>query len=346
MRFVDEAYIRVMGGRGGDGVIHFHREKYKPKGGPDGGDGGCGGAVVLVGDESLPTLVDFKYQRSFQAESGEPGGGDQRTGRSGDECLVPVPLGTRVYNQETREFLGEVLAQGQRLVVARGGAGGRGNVHFKSSTNRTPRTCTGGERGESFALRLELRVLAHVGLVGLPNAGKSSLIRALSSAHPKVADYPFTTLQPVLGVVRVDPERSFVMAEIPGLIEDAAKGAGLGTRFLRQLARNRILLHVVEVSPMDGSDPAENVQIVERELGRFDPTLLDRQRWLVINKLDLLPEQEQAAYIHALSRKLHWARPIYGISAETGMGLRVLIEGIMNTLEEEGGVHSLACLDN
>jgi GTP-binding protein len=335
VRFIDEAQIRAEAGAGGNGVSHFRREKYVPKGGPDGGDGGRGGSVVLVGDESLTTLVDFHYQRHYRARSGEPGGGGQRTGASGADLRVPVPVGTQVYNAETGELLGDVTEAGEELVVARGGTGGLGNSHFKSSTNRTPTQQTDGQPGEAFRLRLELRLLADVGLVGLPNAGKSSLVRALSNARPRVADYPFTTLQPSLGVVRVDPERSFVVADIPGLIAGAADGAGLGTRFLRQLARNHLLLHVVDIDPMDGSDPAENVRTVEGELGRYDAELLGRQRWLVVNKIDLLDSPDREAALELLRDGLDWDGPIYAVSAESGEGLADLQQAVMRTLEAE-----------
>ena len=335
MHFVDEAEIRVAAGDGGNGVVHFRREKYVPRGGPDGGDGGYGGDVVFVGDEALTTLVDFQYQKHYRAERGADGAGGQRTGKSGAACEVPVPVGTQVYNADTGELMGDIVADGQRLLVARGGRGGAGNVHFKSSTNRTPRQQTDGKPGERYRLRLELRLLADVGLVGLPNAGKSSLVRALSAAKPRVADYPFTTLQPVLGVVRVDPERSFVMADIPGLIEGAAEGAGLGTQFLRQLARNRVLLHVVDIAPADGSDPAANVRTVEAELAKYDPDLLGRQRWLVANKLDLVPESERADWLALLREELGWEGAIYGVSAASGDGLERLAQDIMNVLEDE-----------
>jgi GTP-binding protein len=335
MHFVDETRIEVAAGRGGDGVVHFRREKYVPRGGPDGGDGGRGGDVVLVGDESLATLVDFRYQDRYRAGHGASGGGQQSTGRSGDDCVIPVPAGTRVLDADTDELIGDITTDGQRLVVARGGRGGLGNSHFKSSTNRTPRQQTDGEAGERTRLRLELRLLAHVGLVGLPNAGKSSLVRALSAARPKVADYPFTTLQPVLGVVRADPERSFVVADIPGLIEGASEGAGLGTRFLRQLARNHLILHVVDIAPVDGSDPAENVRTVERELARYDEDLVGRQRWLVLNKMDLVPESERADWVALMREELGWSGTILGVSAETGDGLRSLTTAIMNELERE-----------
>ena len=335
MHFVDEAHIRVEAGNGGNGIVHFRREKYVPRGGPDGGDGGHGGNVILVGDESLATLVDFRYSQRYRAERGRDGGGQDRTGRSGGDCVVPVPVGTQVLNEETGELIGDIVADGQRLVVARGGKGGLGNVHFKSSTNRTPRQQTDGQPGERFELRLELRLLAHVGLVGLPNAGKSSLVRALSAARPKVADYPFTTLQPVLGVVRVDPERSFVMADVPGLIEGAAEGAGLGTRFLRQLARNRLILHVVDIAPPDGSDPAQNVRTVERELAKYDAQLLGRRRWLVANKMDLVPESDRQDWLDLLREELGWDGPLHGVSAEAGIGLHRLARDIMSELERD-----------
>ena len=335
MQFVDEARIQVAAGHGGNGVVHFRREKYVPRGGPDGGDGGRGGDVILAGDESLATLVDFRYQDRYRGGNGAHGGGQQSTGRSGSDCVIPVPIGTRVFDNDTDECIGDITAEGQRLTVVRGGRGGLGNSHFKSSTNRTPRQQTDGEAGERNRLRLELRLLAHVGLVGLPNAGKSSLVQGLSNARPKVADYPFTTLQPSLGVVRVDPERSFVVADIPGLIEGAADGAGLGIRFLRQLARNHLILHVVDIAPVDGSDPATNVRTVERELGRYDESLLDRARWLVLNKLDLVPESEHADWLALLREELDWTGPVFGVSAETGAGLRSLSEAIMNELERD-----------
>lgn len=335
MHFVDEAHIRVEAGSGGDGVVHFRREKYVPRGGPDGGDGGKGGDVVLVGDEALATLVDFRYRKHYRAERGGDGGGQDRTGRSGRDCEVPVPAGTRIFNDETGELLGDITGDGQRLLIARGGRGGLGNSRFKSSTNRTPRQQTDGAPGEGFALRLELCLLAQVGLVGRPNAGKSSLVRALSAARPRVADYPFTTLQPVLGVVQVDPERSFVMAEIPGLIEGAAEGAGLGTRFLRQLARNHLLLHLVDLAPADGTDPVDNVRTVEEELARYDPDLLGRRRWLVASKMDLIPEADREEWLALFAEELGWEGPLYGVSAEAGTGLRRLAQDIMSELERE-----------
>ncbi len=335
MQFVDEAHIRVEAGAGGNGVVHFRREKYVPRGGPDGGDGGRGGDVVLVGDESLATLVDFRYRKHYRAERGGHGGGQQRTGRSGADCEVPVPVGSQVFNDETGELIGDVTEPGQRLVVARAGRGGHGNARFKSSTNRTPREQTDGTAGESYALRLELRLLADVGLVGRPNAGKSSLIRALSAARPRVADYPFTTVQPVLGVVRVDPERSFVLAEIPGLIEGAAEGAGLGARFLRQLARNHLLLQLVDIAPSDGSDPVANVRAVEAELASYDPDLLARRRWLVASKVDQIPESERREWLDLLAGELEWDGPVYGVSAQAGIELERLKRDIMSELERE-----------
>ncbi len=335
MRFVDEAHIRVRAGCGGNGVVHFRREKYVPQGGPDGGDGGRGGDGILVGDGSLATLVDFHYRPHYQAEFGGDGRGQQRTGHSGAPCKIPVPIGTQVFNEETGELMGDITEPGQQLVVARGGRGGLGNARFKSSTNRAPRQQTNGVPGESRALRLELRLLAHVGLVGLPNAGKSSLVRALSAARPRVADYPFTTLQPILGVVSVDPARSFVITEIPGLIEGAAEGAGLGARFLRQLARNHLLLHLVDLTPPDGSDPVANVRTVEAELARYDPDLWGRRRWLVASKMDRIPESERREWLDLLAEELDWEDAVYGISAQAGIGLERLAQDIMSELERE-----------
>jgi len=291
--------------------------------------------VVFVGDEALTTLVDFQYQTHYRAERGANGAGGQRTGKSGTACELPVPVGTQVINDDTGELIGDIVEPGQRLLVAKGGRGGAGNVHFKSSTNRTPRQQTDGSPGERYHLRLELRLLADVGLVGLPNAGKSSLVRALSAAKPRVADYPFTTLQPALGVVRVDPERSFVMADIPGLIEGAAEGAGLGAQFLRQLARNHLLLHVVDIAPPDGSDPAANVRTVEAELASYDEELVGRQRWLVANKMDLVPDSERDDWLALLREELGWEGAIYGVSCQSGSGLQRLSQDIMTVLEAE-----------
>lgn len=336
MKFVDEATIRVEAGRGGDGCLSFRRERFIPRGGPDGGDGGDGGSVYLLGDAALNTLVDFRHKRRFRAANGRPGSGGQRTGKSGADAEVRVPLGTLVYEAQTGEYLGELTREGERLVVAQGGRHGLGNAHFKSSVNRTPRRTTPGEAGEARDLRLELRVLADVGLVGLPNAGKSTFIRAVSAARPKVAEYPFTTLYPHLGVVALAPHRSFVVADIPGLIEGAAGGAGLGTRFLRHLARTRLLLHLVDVAPPEASaDPVRDVCTVVAELEAYSEALAARERWLVLNKIDLLAPEEREPRCRALRERLGWSGPAYAISAATGEGCRELCERVMEYLEKE-----------
>jgi GTP-binding protein len=314
--------------------VSFRREKFIPKGGPDGGDGGDGGSVYLVGDGNLNTLVDFRHQRRHRAASGRPGMGRNRTGASGADIEVRVPLGTRVSDSETDEVIGELLAEGQRLQVAAGGYHGIGNARFKSSTNRTPRQFTPGKPGERRDLHLELRLLADVGLLGLPNAGKSSLIRALSSATPKVADYPFTTLYPNLGVVRVGPRRSFVIADVPGLIAGAASGAGLGTRFLKHLARTRLLLHLVDIAPRDPTDsPAEQVRTLAAELAAFDPELATRERWLVLNKIDLLDADALAERRADLLRELDWQGEVHAVSATTGAGTAALAAALMDRLD-------------
>lgn len=337
MKFVDEASIQVKAGDGGDGCVGFRREKYIPLGGPDGGDGGDGGSVWLVGDPNINTLVDFRYTRAFRAQRGENGQGSNCTGRGGEDLLVPVPVGTVVQDEDTQELIGEVLAPGQRLLVAKGGFHGLGNARFKSSTNRAPRRATKGTPGEARRLRLELRLLADVGLLGLPNAGKSTFIRAVSSARPKVADYPFTTLHPQLGVVSVGAHRSFVLADIPGLIEGASEGTGLGTRFLRHLSRTRLLLHLVDVQPVDPEHaPARAVRVIEEELRKFSAELWARERWLVINKIDLLPEQEREAWCRALVAELGWTAPWFAVSALAGIGVRPLCERVMARLEEVG----------
>jgi len=333
MKFVDEAQIQVYAGKGGNGCVSFRREKYVPFGGPDGGDGGDGGSVFLVADEALNTMVDYRYTRQFHADSGKKGAGANCTGRSGDDLLLPVPVGTTVLDADTGEIIGDLTRAGQRLLVAQGGFHGLGNTRFKSSTNRAPRQSTPGSDGASRALRLELKVLADVGLLGLPNAGKSTLIRAVSAARPKVADYPFTTLVPNLGVVRVGTHRSFVIADIPGLIEGASEGAGLGIRFLKHLTRTRVLLHLVDVLPPDGSDPAENVRAIARELERFSPTLAARERWLVLNKTDLLPEDERDVACAAIVDALGWTGPVHRISALSGQGTELLCQQIMQQME-------------
>ncbi len=334
MKFVDEATIRVQAGNGGGGCVSFRREKFIPRGGPDGGDGGDGGSVYLAADPGINTLADFRVQRRFAAGNGAPGAGQQCTGASGADLMVRVPCGTRVSEADTGEYLGDLTAEGQQLVVAAGGRGGRGNVRFKSSVNRAPRQSTPGTPGERRTLRLELTLLADVGLLGMPNAGKSTLLRAVSAARPKVADYPFTTLYPGLGVVAVGPLRSFVMADIPGLIEGASAGAGLGTRFLRHLGRTRLLLHLVDIAPADGSDPAEAARSIVAELASFSPELGARERWLVLNKTDLLDAEEAAGRAEAVRRALGHEGPVYRISALTRQGTDALMRDVMARLEQ------------
>jgi len=332
MKFVDEARIEVRAGKGGHGCVSFRREKYIPKGGPDGGDGGEGGSVWLEADPGLNTLVDFRHARLFQARNGQPGQGRQRTGKSADDIIVRVPLGTIVRNVETDEAIGDLTEPGQRLLVATGGTGGKGNIHFKSSVNQTPRQFTEGTPGEARELHLELKLLADVGLLGFPNAGKSTLIASVSNARPKIADYPFTTLHPNLGVVALEPGCSFVIADIPGIIEGAAEGAGLGHRFLKHLQRTGLLLHLVEIQPIDGSDPAEQVRALERELERFDPRLMARPRWLVITKTDQLAEEEVDPMAREIVDKLGWDQPWCAVSAVSGAGLKKLTSGIADAL--------------
>jgi GTP-binding protein len=333
MKFVDETAISVQAGRGGNGCLSFRREKYVARGGPDGGDGGDGGSVYLEADDTLNTLVDYRFVRHYAAENGEPGRGRNCTGKSGEDRVLKVPVGTTVMDEDTGEVLGDLATPGERLMVARGGFHGLGNTRFKSSTNRAPRQTTPGTPGEQRNLRLELRVLADVGLLGLPNAGKSTLIRAISAAKPKVADYPFTTLVPNLGVVKVQAHRSFVVADIPGLIEGASEGAGLGIRFLRHLTRNRLLLHLVDVCPFDGSDPVENALAITRELERFSPVLAGRERWLILNKTDLVDSERLEAIRSALVAALRWAAPVYEIAAISGEGTGKLCADIMTHLE-------------
>ncbi|MDX1451516.1 MAG: Obg family GTPase CgtA [Oleiphilaceae bacterium] len=335
MKFVDEATISVFAGKGGNGCLSFRREKYIPKGGPDGGDGGDGGSVILQADDAINTLIDFRYQRQYRAKSGESGRGRNCTGAKGEDLILQVPVGTTVVDIDTEEVLGDLTAPGQTLVVAQGGFHGLGNTRFKSSTNRAPRQTTPGSEGEARNLRLELKVLADVGLLGMPNAGKSTLIRAISAAKPKVANYPFTTLVPNLGVVRVQAHRSFVVADIPGLIKGAAEGAGLGIRFLKHLVRTRLLLHVVDMQPYDGVSPAQAVRDIAAELQSFSPTLAGRPRWLVLNKLDLLPEAERKALCEALVKELDWQGPVYQVSAMAGEGLDRLCQDIMAWMDAQ-----------
>jgi GTP-binding protein len=336
MKFVDEASITVVAGKGGSGSASFRREKYIPKGCPDGGDGGAGGSIWLIGDSGLNTLADFRHARHFKARNGQPGEGGQRTGKSADDVLIKVPLGTIVTNIETGERFGEITEHDERLLVARGGEGGRGNVHFKSSVNRAPRQFTPGTPGEERGLRLELRVLADVGLLGFPNAGKSTLISAVSAARPKVADYPFTTLYPNLGVVSLEPGRSFVIADIPGVIEGAAEGAGLGLKFLRHLKRTRLLLHLVDVAPLDGADPVAQVRALEQELAQFDQGLADRPRWLVLTKIDQLDPDQAEAVVADVVERLDWPGPWFAVSAVARRGLERLTGSIMSELERSG----------
>ena len=321
MKFVDEAQITVHAGNGGNGCVSFRREKFIPLGGPDGGNGGDGGSVWLVADEGLNTLIDFRHQRDFRAQRGENGMGRQMAGKAGEDATIRVPVGTSVINVDTDELIGDLTEHGRRLKVAEGGHGGAGNVNFKSSTNRSPRKATPGSEGEERELRLELKVLADVGLLGFPNAGKSTFIRAVSAATPRVADYPFTTLQPHLGVVRIGTDQSFVIADIPGLIEGAAEGAGLGIQFLKHVSRTRLLLHLVDIAPLDEeTDPVEQVRAIESELEKFDEELLQRPRWLVFNKADLLPPEEREKRAKALVRKLKWKQPWFLVSAITREG--------------------------
>lgn len=335
MKFVDEATVRVQAGNGGAGCVSFRREKNIPWGGPDGGDGGDGGSIWLVARQGINTLADFRVNRRYRAAHGEPGSGANCSGRSGVDLEVAVPCGTRVFAEETQELLGDLTHDGSRLLVAAGGHGGKGNTRFKSSVNRAPRRSTPGTAGEGRELRLELTLLADVGLLGKPNAGKSTLIRAVSAARPKVADYPFTTLHPNLGVVYVGELRSFVMADIPGLIEGAAQGAGLGTRFLKHLERTRLLLHVVDIAPPPGTTvPADDATEIVGELQRFSPELAGRERWLVLNKTDLLDEAEVAAQEHAVIAALGWRGPVYRVSAARGEGTARLVGDVMTRLEE------------
>jgi len=336
MKFIDEARIEVHAGKGGDGAVSFRREKNVPRGGPDGGDGGSGGSVHAVADRNINTLVEYRFARIHRARDGERGRGAQCNGKGADDVVLRVPAGTVITNAETGETVADLAEHEQVALLARGGKGGLGNVNFKSSTNRAPRKATPGGSGEHRTLKLELKVLADVGLLGLPNAGKSTFIRAVSAARPKVADYPFTTLHPHLGVVRVGVDRSFVIADIPGLIEGAAEGAGLGHQFLRHLARTRLLLHIVDAVPFDpGADPARDARAIALELKKFDPALYRKPRWLVLNKMDMLPAGERETATAALVRRLRWRGPSFCISALTGEGCRELSFAVMKFLESE-----------
>jgi len=354
MKFIDETTIKVESGQGGRGIVSFRREKYIPFGGPDGGDGGDGGSVYLKASDGLNTLADFRMTRFYKAKNGQAGQGKDKTGRGGDDLYVDVPVGTSVIDLETEEVLGDLTEAGQELLVARGGFHGLGNTRFKSSVNRAPRQSTLGTPAERRELKLELKVLADVGLLGMPNAGKSTFIRAISEAKPKVANYPFTTLIPNLGVVSVVPHRSFVVADIPGVIEGAAEGAGLGIRFLKHVARTGLLLHFVDVMPYDGSEPADSFKAIEHELEKFNETsdndklgkLIDKERWLVINKTDLLSDDERQEKCQNIVQALDWKGPVFQISAMNKQGTRELCFAIMDHLEAQIGFKGRSDNDN
>ncbi|WP_428243817.1 Obg family GTPase CgtA [Gynuella sp.] len=334
MKFVDEASVYIEAGKGGDGCVSFLREKFIAKGGPNGGDGGDGGSVLVKADENVNTLIDYRYIRKYRAESGENGRGKDMTGKKGEDTVLVVPVGTSVIDEDTDEVLVDLTQHGQVFKIAQGGFHGLGNTRFKSSVNRAPRQFTKGSLGESRNIKLELKVLADVGLLGLPNAGKSTFIRAVSAAKPKVADYPFTTLVPNLGVVRTEYSRSFVIADVPGIIEGASEGAGLGIRFLKHLVRTRILLHLVDMAPFDEADPAEQAKIIINELNQFSPELAKRERWLVLNKLDLLPEDERESRCQALIDALNWQGPVFRVSAISKTGTEDVCQKVMEFLEE------------
>jgi len=333
MKFIDEATIKVYAGDGGNGVATFRREKYEPMGGPSGGDGGRGGSIYAVADRNINTLVDYRYTRLFRAQRGENGRGSDQYGAGGEDMLLRVPVGTVISDKATGQVLIDLAEHGQKALLAKGGNGGLGNIHFKSSVNRAPRQCTKGEPGEEFELYFELKVLADVGLLGMPNAGKSTFIRSVSAAKPKVADYPFTTLHPNLGVVRVDANRSFVIADIPGLIEGAAEGAGLGHQFLRHLARTRLLLHLVDIAPFDETvDPVQEAKAIVGELRKYDEDLYNKPRWLVLNKIDML--EDSAARVEDFIRAYGWEGRVFAISAISGGGCKELTYAIMEHLEQ------------
>ncbi|EMK2492936.1 Obg family GTPase CgtA [Acinetobacter baumannii] len=335
MRFVDEAVITVEAGDGGNGVASFRREKFVPFGGPDGGDGGRGGSIYIQADDDTSTLVDYRYTRKFRAERGKNGAGANCTGRGGEDVVLKVPVGTTIVDTDSGDIIGDLVEDDQRVMVASGGEGGLGNTHFKSSTNRAPRKCTTGTKGEFREIRLELKVLADVGLLGMPNAGKSTFIRAVSAAKPKVADYPFTTMVPNLGVVDADRHRSFVMADIPGLIEGAAEGAGLGIRFLKHLARTRILLHIIDVQPIDGSDPAHNAKAIMNELAKFSPTLAKLPIVLVLNKLDQIAEESREEWCQHILDELQWTGPVFKTSGLLEEGTKEVVYYLMDQIEQQ-----------
>ncbi len=335
MKFVDEATIRVIAGRGGDGCLSFLREKYRPKGGPDGGDGGDGGNIFLVARGGLNTLSEFRFARLHRAGNGQGGAGRERFGKAGEELDIDVPLGTIVSDAKTCERIGELTRDGERLLVAQGGRRGLGNAKFKSSVNRAPRKITRGKSGDERQIRLELRVLADVGLLGAPNAGKSTLLSAVSHARPRIADYPFTTLYPQLGVVDVGDSNSFVIADIPGLIEGASRGAGLGTEFLKHLNRTLVLLHLVDIAPIDGTDRIQDIRKIEKELNEYDPELGNKERWLVLNKIDAIAAGKAREIEERLRKQLAPDIPIYKISAVSGQGCDQLVQDLMRYLTEE-----------
>jgi len=335
MRFVDEAIVKVDAGNGGNGCCSFRREKFIPRGGPDGGDGGDGGSIYFEASSDLNTLIDFRYMRHYKAQNGQQGMGGNCSGKKGEDLTLKVPVGTMVYDIDTGELLGDISKPGEPVLIAQGGFHGLGNTRYKSSVNRSPRQTSPGSPGESRHLRLELRVLADVGLLGLPNAGKSTLIRAVSSSKAKVADYPFTTLHPGLGVVSVSSHKSFVMADIPGLIEGAASGAGLGHRFLKHLSRTCVLLHVIDVAPLDDSDPVVTAKAIINELAEYNPDLLNKPRWLVLNKIDMLPDEEiRNERIQAIVKGLKWKDKVFAISAISGQGTQQLCYSLMQLIDE------------
>jgi len=335
MKFVDEATIKIHAGKGGNGCMSFRREKYVPMGGPDGGDGGDGGSVILIAKEGLNTLIDFRYTRNFKAQSGKQGSGAECTGRGGEDLILQVPVGTTVIDSITGDVMGDLTELDQQLKVAQGGFHGLGNTRYKSSVNRAPRQTSPGQDGEVREIKLELKVLADVGLLGLPNAGKSTFIRSVSAARPKVADYPFTTLVPNLGVVGMSGDKSFVIADIPGLIEGASEGAGLGIRFLKHLTRTRLLLHLVDMMPYDGSTSAQNAVVIEKELERFSSTLASGDRWLVLNKIDLLPEDEVDDLCERVVDNLGWEGPVFRMSGLASQGTKVLCAAIMDYIDDQ-----------
>lgn len=334
MKFIDEAKITVSAGKGGNGCMSFRREKFVPRGGPDGGDGGDGGSVYFEATPQLGTLIDFRYKRTYQAENGQQGSGKQQTGKKGEDLIIPVPMGTVVFDEETGDRLGDLTEPYQQFLVAQGGFHGLGNARFKSSVNRAPRQTSPGSLGEKRVLRLELQLLADVGLLGLPNAGKSTLIRAVSSAKPKVADYPFTTMRPHLGVVRMAEQQSFVMADIPGVIEGASGGAGLGLRFLKHLSRTKFLLHLIDIDPPGNSNPLKDAQTIIEELKLYNPALADKPRWLVFTKMDLVEPEKRNDFIKPILKGLSWKGPVFMISAPNKLGTEELCKAIMQSLNE------------